>query len=326
MAGHGGRASLARHDRVSLRLRRKAGARPRPGRGRRPGVLGAGPAAGCGDGGATTLPAGYRRRAGQVVCAMARGAVDAESRAMAEPAAAMPDACRAIAADPSAPQPSAEVVLSGFVERALDHLVRSAAVPAPSASHATIDSFDEQWLAALTQLEGKLEGDRAALEQLRHRVRDWWRPVSSTRPVRSGFAFASKSPQSRLRMRTEQTIASRPPKAHGASAISCRRIAIPVSCSPLPTRGRTGSRRRSFSVSGSGILNLHEYLLQSLGEAARLCPLVEESLRGAMPESAKIDAWLTRHRFVSSIVNFLDQAGFGVILPAGWTSRARACV
>lgn len=32
----------------------------------------------------------------------------AESRAMAELAAAMPDACRAIAADPSAPQPSAE--------------------------------------------------------------------------------------------------------------------------------------------------------------------------------------------------------------------------
>ena len=101
----------------------------------------------------------------------------AESRAMAELAAAMPDACRAIATDPSAPQPSAEVVLSGFVERALDQLVRSAAVPAPSASHATMDSFDEQWLAALTQPEGKLEGDRAALEQLRHRVRDWWRPV-----------------------------------------------------------------------------------------------------------------------------------------------------
>ncbi|MGB6563639.1 MAG: hypothetical protein WBE69_13640 [Candidatus Binataceae bacterium] len=47
-----------------------------------------------------------------------------------------------------------KVVLSGFVERALDHLVRSAAVPAPSASHATIDSLDEQWLAALTQPKG----------------------------------------------------------------------------------------------------------------------------------------------------------------------------
>jgi hypothetical protein len=66
--------------------------------------------------------------------------------------------------------------------------------------------------------------------------------------------------------------------------------------------------------------NLHEYLLPSLGEAARLCPLVEESLRGAMPESAQIDA-ADAVRFVTEHANFLDQAGFGVILPAGWTGK-----
>ena len=115
----------------------------------------------------------------------------AESSAMAELAGSMPDACRAIAADPSVPQPSAEVVLSGFVECALDHLVRSAAMPTQSASlRAPIDSLDEQWLAALTQPEGKLEGDRAALVQLRHRVQDWWRPVAlnASSPFRLCFS------------------------------------------------------------------------------------------------------------------------------------------
>ena len=243
----------------------------------------------------------------------------AESRAMAELAAAMPDACRAIATDPSAPQPSAEVVLSGFVERALDQLVRSAAVPAPSASHATMDSFDEQWLAALTQPEGKLEGDRAALEQLRHRVRDWWRPVELD--ASSPFRLCFRLEEPAVAPADADGADDRITPAEGSWRI---RYLLQAHRDPsllLPASEAWSDRRQVAKLFGqrSG-LNLHEYLLQSLGEAARLCPLVEESLRGAMPESAKIDA-ADAVRFVTEHANFLDQAGFGVILPAGWTSR-----
>jgi SNF2 family DNA or RNA helicase len=243
----------------------------------------------------------------------------AESRAMAELAAAMPDACRAIAADPSAPQPSAEVVLSGFVERALDHLVRSAAVPAPSASQATVDSLDEQWLAALTQPKGKLEGDRAAFEQLRHRVRDWWRPVELD--ASSPFRLCFRLEEPAVAPADADGADDRITPAEGSWRI---RYLLQAHRDPsllLPASEAWSDRRQAAKLFGqrSGF-NLHEYLLQSLGEAARLCPLVEESLRGAMPESAKIDA-ADAVRFVTEHANFLDQAGFGVMLPAGWTSR-----
>ena len=244
----------------------------------------------------------------------------AESRAMAELAAAMPDACRAIAADPSAPQPSAEVVLSGFVERALDHLVR-AAVPAPSAFHATIDSLDEQWLAALIQPEGKLEGDRAALEQLRHRMRNWWRPVEHDASSPFRLCFRLEEPAAAPGDADADGAGDRIMSAEGSWRI---RYLLQAHRDPsllLPASEAWSDQRQAAKLfrQPSGF-NLHEYLLQSLGEAARLCPLVEESLRGAMPESAQIDA-ADAVRFVTEYANFLDQAGFGVMLPAGWTSR-----
>ena len=245
----------------------------------------------------------------------------AESRAMAELAAAMPDACRAIAANASAPQPSAEVVLSGFVERALDHLVRSAAVPAPSAFHASIDSLDEQWLAALTQPEGKLKGDRAALEQLRHRVRDWWRPVELDASSPFRLCFRLEEPAAAPGDADANGADDRITPAEGSWRI---RYLLQAHRDPsllLPASEAWSDRGQAAKLfrQPSGF-NLHEYLLQSLGEAARLCPLVEESLRGAMPESAQIDA-ADAVRFVTEHANFLDQAGFGVMLPAGWTSR-----
>jgi len=245
----------------------------------------------------------------------------AESRAMAELAAAMPDACRAIVADSSVPQPSAEVVLSGFVERALDHLVRSAAAPAPSAFHATIDSLDEQWLAALTQPEGKLEGDRAALEQLRLRVRDWWRPVKLDTSSPFRLCFRLEEPAAAPGNADANGADDRITPAEGSWRI---RYFLQAHRDPsylLPASEAWSDRKRAAKLfrQPSGF-NLHEYLLQSLGEAARLCPLVEESLRGAMPESAQIDA-ADAVRFVTEHANLLDQAGFGVMLPAGWTSR-----
>jgi len=246
----------------------------------------------------------------------------AESRAMAELAASMPDACRAIAADPAAPGPSAEVLLSRFVEGAVDHLVRSAAMPAQSASlRAPIDSLDEQWLAALTQPDGRLDGDRAALEQLRHRVQDWWRPVALNASSPFRLCFRLEEPESALPDANAEGAIDRITHAEGSWRI---RYLLQAHRDPsllLPAAEAWSARGQAAKLfrQQSGF-NVQEYLLQSLGEAARLCPLVEESLRGAMPESAEIDA-ADAVRFVTEHANFLDQAGFGVMLPAGWTSK-----
>jgi SNF2 family DNA or RNA helicase len=241
----------------------------------------------------------------------------AEWRAMAELAAAMPDACRAIDAVPSAPPPSAEVVLQRFVERALDHLVRSAAAATPSPRAATIDSLDELWLAALARPDGKLRGERAALEQLRDRVRDWRRPVEldASSPFRLCFRLEEPAPTDAGG--GDERITSESPwriryllQAHRDPSLL---LAVSDAWSDYRHAAKLFHQPNGF--------NLREYLLQSLGEAARLCPLVEESLRGAMPDSAQIDA-AAAVRFVTEHASSLDQAGFGVMLPAGWTSKS----
>jgi superfamily II DNA or RNA helicase len=243
-----------------------------------------------------------------------------ESRAMAELTASMPDACRAIATDPAQRGPSAEILLARFVEGALDHLVRSAATPAQSL-RAPIDSLDEQWLAALTQPDGRLEGDRAALEQLRRRVQDWWRPVALNASSPFRLCFRLEEPKAARPDANAQRANDRIVPAEGSWRI---RYLLQAHRDPsllLPaSEAWTASGQAATLFRQQSGFNVQEYLLQALGEAARLCPLVEESLRGAMPESAEIDAG-DAVRFVTEHANFLDQAGFGVMLPAGWTSK-----
>jgi hypothetical protein len=66
--------------------------------------------------------------------------------------------------------------------------------------------------------------------------------------------------------------------------------------------------------------NIREFILLSLGRAARLCPFVAESLRASLPDGHETDAagavsFLTDHALA------LEQAGFAVMLPAWWTRR-----
>ena len=250
----------------------------------------------------------------------------AESRTMAELAASMPDACRAIAIDPAAPAPSPDVLLKAFVEGAVDHLARSVGIRTQSASiRAPHDSLDEQWLAALTQPDGRLEGASAALQQLKHRVRDWWRPVALNASSPFRLCFRLEEPEAALAenagtaTHATQDDSIAPGEGHWRIRYLLQAHRDPSLLLPASDAWSSRGDAAKLFREQSGF-NVQEYLLQSLGEAARLCPLVERSLRGAMPESAEIDA-ADAVRFVTEHANFLDQAGFGVMLPAGWTSR-----
>ena len=74
-------------------------------------------------------------------------------------------------------------------------------------------------------------------------------------------------------------------------------------------------------VQGGWFLDVRDFLLSSLGRAVRLCPVLEDSLRGRLPDLHVTDAagavsFLTDHALV------LEQAGFGVMLPAWWTAKS----
>jgi hypothetical protein len=66
--------------------------------------------------------------------------------------------------------------------------------------------------------------------------------------------------------------------------------------------------------------NLQEYLLSALGQAAGLCPNIEQSLKTARPGGYALDA-TGAHEFLTERAAALEQAGFGVMLPAWWTRK-----
>jgi hypothetical protein len=107
-------------------------------------------------------------------------------------AEAMPDSCRAAGAGSTAPDSDRASVLAGFLDAAVDSLVRMAATP--KAAHPTAarprrgsrsrpgtaapDTVDDRWLAALCGPEARVEGSRAELVALRQQCREWHRPVA----------------------------------------------------------------------------------------------------------------------------------------------------
>jgi SNF2 family DNA or RNA helicase len=66
--------------------------------------------------------------------------------------------------------------------------------------------------------------------------------------------------------------------------------------------------------------NVREYLLTALGQASALCRPVEASLKSQTPGGFTTDGG-GAHTFLTETAWLLEQAGFGVLLPAWWTRR-----
>ena len=89
----------------------------------------------------------------------------------------------------------------------------------------------------------------------------------------------------------------------------------------VPTAEAWRARGRAAAAFKADGFDVRDFLLSSLGRAVRLCPVLEDSLRGRLPDLNVTDAagavsFLTDHALV------LEQAGFGVMLPAWWTAKS----
>src|SRR5262249_38777665 len=63
-----------------------------------------------------------------------------------------------------------------------------------------------------------------------------------------------------------------------------------------------------------------EYLLTALGQAAALCPVIEQSLKRATPGYFETDT-AGAHDFLPRSAWLIEQAGCTVLLPSWWTGR-----
>ena len=268
----------------------------------------------------------------------------ADAERLAALAKAMPAVARALgAADATtAPATPPAEVIREFLGAMVDHLVRSAAsgratawepVGGTSASRVpserwaetprprrgrprkkpAFDSVHDQWLHALRSPDGLMEGDEAELAQLAEQVREWRRPLSVSVAAPFRLCFRLEEPESGL-----EAEAGRTRKRSDAWHVRFLLQAVDDPSLLVPAEDAWAARGSAVSVLRRAGYSAQEHLLSSLGQASGICPRIEAALKTQRPSGYELDA-TGAHEFLTQRSLLLEQAGFGVLLPAWWT-------
>jgi SNF2 family DNA or RNA helicase len=242
-------------------------------------------------------------------------------------AGAMPSACRALSNDPSSPvEVPAISVLSDFIGSLVDQMVRSSASDLPQimiparkiprrAKPSSFPSIHDQWLYALRSDTAKMEGRESDLAQFYRQVREWRRPVALSAPSAFRLCFRLEEPEA-----DEGTGAGK--SRHAESAWKVRYL-LQAADDPsllVPAETAWSAKGRKAGVLKRGEFNAREYLLAALGQASGICPNIESSLRTSAPHGYSLDT-MGAYEFLIQKAWALEQAGFGVLLPAWWTRK-----
>jgi SNF2 family DNA or RNA helicase len=212
----------------------------------------------------------------------------------------------------SPPNISPISLLSAFINVMVDYLVRSADREdfwyTPSAQRRSLKrketfySIHDQWLKALCSRDGEIDGKAAELFQLTTHLKNWIRPISVfiSTPFRLCFRIEEPSDgNDKWYIRYLLQANDDPSLLIPAEKIWKGKDTLPL-------------KDEDF--------NFDEYLLLSLGQASRICPNIEKSLRTSAPSGYKLDP-MGAYEFLTQKALILEQSGFGVMLPAWWTHK-----
>lgn len=210
-------------------------------------------------------------------------------------AACMPGACRALSSDGDIPpsEPSLELV-SRFVDRTVDALVRSAAARAGGSA---AGSFNDRWIRALCNDDAVLATNGLDSRPFAAQVAEWVRETTR-----------ADEAEHRLCLRLEE------PSQNGDRwyvRYLLQAHADPSLLVSIDSAWRNPLLRRAF--------------LDAIGKAARLLPHIDATLHEAKPAGFALDD-SGAHTFLTADAPLLESEGLGVLLPAWWTSsgtRAR---
>jgi SNF2 family DNA or RNA helicase len=249
-------------------------------------------------------------------------------------AKAMPEVSRAVLPveeDTALPQdgpllPSALSVLTQFVEKMTDCLIRlSAAFFDSKRLHADpsfYPSLHDHWAEALRFPKGIMEGDEAELARLASQINDWQRSVTATAVAPFRLCFRLEEPAENGETRASF--------ANGPDAWYVRYLlqdlhdpSLLLPASEAWQGGestKSSKKKKNLSPLFRNGFQPREHLFLSLGQASGICPRIEGSLKTAAPAGYEIDA-AGAIDFLTEKAQVLEQAGFGVMLPAWWSRK-----
>jgi SNF2 family DNA or RNA helicase len=245
-------------------------------------------------------------------------------------ARAMPHACRALSEDAEQPPTAPAVaVLTQLVDAIVDHLARlepgpdrSIRAPRPHA----FDSLHDQWLHALRSPDGVMDGADESLASFAEQIREWQRPIglASAAPVKLCFRLEEPANvresrgRGRRRAARQSATHSNPAPAPWRVRFLLQSVNDPSLLIEASEVWRAHSRKlQALKCEGSKI---REYVLTALGQASGLCPRIQASLKRPAPAGYELNV-TGAHEFLTETAWGLQQAGFGVMLPAWWTSK-----
>ena len=232
-----------------------------------------------------------------------------DAQRLAELARVMPPSARALSGPEGAgpPELAAKTVLREFITTLVDHLARTGATP-ENPQQPEIDSAHDAWLFALSNANPEVRSNGAQLQQLRSQVSEWQRPI----------AVAANSPY-RLCIRLEEPLEPGPeeqPQALRQDDWRLRYLLQPHDDHSLLLPAET-IWKNQFNLPHPDF-DPAEFLLSSLAHAGSTCPPINDSLKRKHPSGKTLNTE-EAHTFLEKQATALQQAGFGVMLPAWWT-------
>ena len=244
-------------------------------------------------------------------------------------AAAMPGACRALSFDDSSePSLPSESILSSFLDRAVDFLVRFSHTerwepikPPRSRNNKAIkkkaisfDSIHDQWMHALRTPDGLMEGDEKELANFLAQTQEWMRPITISTDAPFRLCFRLEEPQEDF----ETTRNNK--KENDAWYVRYMLQDIGDPSLLIPVEDIWNAQDSYATLFKKSDFNAREYLLFSLGQVSKGNPDVESSLQDSAPGGYAADSD-GAYRFLTEEASILEQMGFGVLLPAWWTGK-----
>jgi len=222
----------------------------------------------------------------------------------------MPGVIRSISTSAEEPpQTDPQQLTSQFVSRLLDSMIRIAHSSGISSKRKSFPSIHDAWLSALSTPDPVVNWKGKELQELKDQLAQWQRTTRITRE--SPFTFC-------LRL-------SEPEKGRGDTGWKVDYLLQPKSDPTLQLPlselwDHSGSAFQELSRYGG---NISEYVLIVLGQAARLCPDINKSLRQREPSGFELDGEGALE-FLTQYADLLKGAGFHLLLPSWWTGQGPA--
>ena len=235
----------------------------------------------------------------------------------------MPPVARALSDnDDAAPsEVPAIALLEAFISGAVDYLVRDSASKDSTTRvkgrrrRPSFDSMHDAWLHGLRSSDGVIEGDKAELTRLATQVQEWRRPMASSvaSPLRLCLRLEEPEQADDMVSRRKKSAPERWYLRYLLQPFADPSLLVTVEDAWKASGAKT-SLLKQYGA------NAREYVLSSLGQAAAISPGVAASLETAEPVGYALDT-PGAYKFLTEEAAVLEQAGFGLMLPAWWTRK-----